>query len=67
MNTPMQDSLSAISRKLHADFSSVLMDPLPDELKSLIAQVWARESAARAGGRGVELASSGTVPLDVQP
>jgi hypothetical protein len=47
MTTSMHASLTAIGRQLHDDFSQAAREPLPSELKDLVAQLVALEAGMR--------------------
>jgi len=55
----MREAEAAIGRQLHADYFPVLAEPLPDELKELVAQLVAIDRATRVSTeRAVELRQS---------
>ena len=47
MTTSMHASLTAIGRQLHHDFLQAAREPLPSELKDLVAQLVALEAGMR--------------------
>ena len=47
MTISMRASLTAIGRQLHADYSPGLAEPLPNELKGLVARLVALEIGKR--------------------
>ena len=47
MTTSMQASLTAIGRQLKADYSATVGQPLPSELKDLLARLVALEASTR--------------------
>jgi hypothetical protein len=47
MTTSMQASLIAIGRHLHDDFLPAVREPLPSELKDLVAELVALEAGMR--------------------
>jgi hypothetical protein len=47
MTTSMHASLTAIGRQLHDDFSQPVREPLPGELRDLVAQLVALEAGIR--------------------
>jgi hypothetical protein len=47
MTISMRASLTAIGRQLHADYSPSLAEPLPNELKGLVARLVALEIGKR--------------------
>jgi hypothetical protein len=51
MTTSMQASLTAIGRQLHDDYLPTLADPLPSDLKDLVAVLVAREINKRGSSR----------------
>jgi hypothetical protein len=57
-------SLTAIGRRLHADYLPTLAQPLPSELKDLVAQLVALEFGKRGSTqRPVEVLQSAIAPL----
>jgi hypothetical protein len=56
MTKSMHASLTAIGRRLHADYLPTLAQPLPSELKDLVAQLVALEFGKRGSTqRAVEV------------
>jgi hypothetical protein len=47
MTTSISASLTAIARQLQAQYSPTLTEPLPNELKGLVAELVALENAER--------------------
>jgi hypothetical protein len=64
MTKSMHASLTAIGRRLHADYLPTLAQPLPSELKDLVAQLVALEFGKRGSTqRSVEVLQSAIAPL----
>jgi hypothetical protein len=64
MTKSMHASLTAIGRRLHADYLPTLAQPLPSELKDLVAQLVALEFGKRGSTqRPVEVLQSAIAPL----
>jgi hypothetical protein len=64
MTKSMRASLTAIGRRLHTDYLPTLAQPLPGELKDLVAQLVALEFGKRGSTqRSVEVLQSVIVPL----
>jgi hypothetical protein len=64
MTKSMHASLTAIGRRLHADYLPTLAKPLPSELKDLVAQLVALEFGKRGSTqRPVEVLQSAIAPL----
>jgi hypothetical protein len=67
MTKSMHASLTAIGRRLHADYLPTLAQPLPGELKDLVAQLVALEFGKRGSTqRPVEVLQSAIAPLGRQ-
>jgi hypothetical protein len=63
MTKSMHASLTAIGRRLHADYLPTLAQPLPGELKDLVAQLVALEFGKRGSTqRSVEVLQSAIAP-----
>jgi len=54
----MQDARAAIGRLLHTEYVPMLTEPLPRELRHLIAQLVARETCAGGSSEPLEALSS---------
>lgn len=67
MTVLMQASLASIGRKLQAKSLRIVAEPLPMELKSLVAQLAACDVQRRAtNGRTEDVANAAIVPPDLQ-